>query len=238
MWSYYGSKTNIVKYYPMPKHDLIIEPFAGAAKYSLKYFDRDVLLVDKYEVIIKIWKWLQKCSPADILALPRHLKPNQALTDFNFDCEEAAMLMGFLIGFGMERPRITASKKRMVERPNLINYSLIRISKELFKIKHWRFECADYTTIPNQTASWFIDPPYQTGGHSYPHNNSKINFLELANWSMERVGQVIVCESSTAKWLDFKPFAKQKCRNGIRKESIWTNDNSYNSIQQSLFIND
>jgi len=35
MWSYYGSKSKVVKHYPKPKYDLIIEPFAGAAWYSV-----------------------------------------------------------------------------------------------------------------------------------------------------------------------------------------------------------
>ena len=77
MWSYYGSKTNMVDLYPPPKHDLIIEPFAGAAKYALKYFERDVLLIDSYDVVIRIWQWLQQCSKHDILSLP---KPNKRST--------------------------------------------------------------------------------------------------------------------------------------------------------------
>lgn len=51
MWSYYGAKTNLVGYYPKPKYDRIIEPFAGSARYALKYFDRDILLIDKYPVM-------------------------------------------------------------------------------------------------------------------------------------------------------------------------------------------
>jgi site-specific DNA-adenine methylase len=35
MWSYYGGKSKIVQYYPDPKYDTIIEPFAGSAQYSL-----------------------------------------------------------------------------------------------------------------------------------------------------------------------------------------------------------
>lgn len=35
MWSYYGTKKKIAKYYPSPQYDKIIEPFAGAAQYSL-----------------------------------------------------------------------------------------------------------------------------------------------------------------------------------------------------------
>lgn len=82
MWSYYGAKTNIIDYYPAPKHDKIIEPFAGTARYALKYFDRDILLVDKYDVIVKIYKWLQKCSPNDIISLPR-FKAGENINEFN-----------------------------------------------------------------------------------------------------------------------------------------------------------
>jgi len=34
MFSYYGSKSKIVDYYPPPKHKRIIEPFAGSARYT------------------------------------------------------------------------------------------------------------------------------------------------------------------------------------------------------------
>jgi site-specific DNA-adenine methylase len=58
MWTYYGSKGKLAQHYPTPKHDSIIEPFAGAAKYSLRYWEKEVTLVDKYDVVIKIWKCL------------------------------------------------------------------------------------------------------------------------------------------------------------------------------------
>jgi site-specific DNA-adenine methylase len=69
MWGYYGSKSKIVKHYPAPKYGTIIEPFAGTAQYALMYWDRDVILIDKYEVICNLWKWLQTCSKADILSI-------------------------------------------------------------------------------------------------------------------------------------------------------------------------
>ena len=67
MFSYYGSKSKIVDYYPPPKHKRIIEPFAGSARYSLKYWQNDVLLVDKYPVIVEVWSYLKNASEADIL---------------------------------------------------------------------------------------------------------------------------------------------------------------------------
>jgi len=35
MFSYYGSKSKLAQHYPTPKYDTIVEPFAGAAGYSL-----------------------------------------------------------------------------------------------------------------------------------------------------------------------------------------------------------
>ena len=67
MWSYYGSKSKIINCYPPPKHDMIIEPFAGSARYSLKYWNNVVILVEKYDLIVKLWKWLQQAQKEDIL---------------------------------------------------------------------------------------------------------------------------------------------------------------------------
>lgn len=236
MWTYFGSKANVIDFYPSPKYGKIIEPFAGTARYSLKYFDRDVLLVDKYEVIVKIWQWLQKCSIGDIQKLPHHVGPGQSLDDFTFDCDEAKWLLGFVVGYGMERPRRTASVNRMNARPNHVNYSLNRIAKNLFKIRHWEIVHGSYVDIENQDATWFIDPPYQHGGDSYVESNKNINYLELGKWCTERNGQVVVCENTRADWMAFKPMRNHRGARGTQNESIWSNfPTDYDIQQQSLF---
>ena len=60
MWSYYGRKTKVVKYYPVPRYDTIIEPFAGTAVYSLHQdnWKKNVILIEKYDIIVNIWKYL------------------------------------------------------------------------------------------------------------------------------------------------------------------------------------
>jgi site-specific DNA-adenine methylase len=83
MFSYYGSKTTIAHLYPPPRYSTIVEPFAGAAKYSLRYFDNDVILYDADERIVRIWKFLQSATPKDILSLPSEFKAGQTLNDFN-----------------------------------------------------------------------------------------------------------------------------------------------------------
>ena len=62
MWGYFGSKSKIIDKYPKPNYTTIIEPFAGTAQYSLRYWENDVFLYEKYDVIVKLWKWLQICS--------------------------------------------------------------------------------------------------------------------------------------------------------------------------------
>lgn len=235
MWSYYGSKAGIVNAYPKPICDKIIEPFAGSARYALKYFDRDVLLVDKYDVLVKVWKWLQQCSEQDILSLPRRLSPGQTLNEFAFDCEEARFFMGFIIGFGSCTPRNIVTPKNG-SRPNAINYSLTRIAKNLFKIRHWEIRHGCYSEIENQKATWFIDPPYQFGGHAYKENSLKIDFPRLSKWCLGREGQVIVCETTKADWMPFKPLVSQQVLSGSTAEAIWSNlPTAYDHSQMLLF---
>jgi len=226
MWSYYGSKSKVVNHYPRPIYNKIIEPFAGSARYSLKYFDKDVLLVDKYEVVVRLWKWLQVCSPNDILKLPK-LKAGDKIRREDFDCIEQAWLMGYLITNGVTTPMLTCSPWGQV----VMEKQKKDIAAQLFKIKHWEIRQGDYSEIENQEATWFIDSPYKHGGDKYRFSNKKINYEYLASWSKERWGQSIVCENMKADWMDFKPVAQM---NGIRyrtTEAMWTNINKNEQIQ-------
>ncbi len=235
MWSYYGSKTNIIDFYPAPKHDSIIEPFAGTARYSLKHFEKEILIVDKYEVLIRVWKWLQLCSEKDLLSLPRFFKKGDTLDNFNFDCNEAKYFVGFLLGFSTTSPRNMATIK-FQQRPNFANFLIKKAASELYKIRHWKIELGSYTDIENKKATWFIDPPYEFGGHSYVESNKNIDFKALSQWCKNRDGQVIVCENNKATWLPFIPLKTQKTRLGIQSEFVWMNEKTiYNNKQQSLF---
>lgn len=218
MFSYYGSKSKIVDYYPTPKHDKIIEPFAGSARYSLKYFEKDVLLVDKYEVIVRIWHYLQKCSPQDIMSLPEP-KLGEKINRDDFDCIEQAWLMGFLVQQGVNAPRLTVTKYA----EDGIRTRKKNIAQQLYKIKHWKIRLDDYCNIENEKVTWFIDPPYQFGGEWYVKNNKKINYDGLAEWSKSRLGQIIVCENSKANWLPFKQMTEMAGSMYTTTEVIWSN---------------
>jgi hypothetical protein len=230
MFSYYGSKSKVIRHYPAPQFGKVIEPFAGTAQYALRYFDREVLLVDKYEVIVKVWKWLQQCSPADVLGLPR-LKFGETTDQYNFDCIEAKWFVGMIIVGAPSQPKKTASKWKTVIRPNTQNYKLQFAADNLWKIRHWEIRQGDYTEIENQKATWFIDPPYQTGGKYYVH--SKIDYPSLAQWSSERMGEVIVCENTKADWLPFVPLVEMHGNRYRTTEAVFTLPN--NRLQPTAF---
>ena len=222
MWGYYGSKSKIIDLYPSPSHDKIIEPFAGTAQYALKYWEKEVLLVEKYDVIVKLWKWLQKCSKDDVLGI-RQLKCGENVDDFKWNCEEEKWLIGFIISGAPSMPKKTATKWKTVIRPNTQNYKLKYIASNLHKIKHWEIKMGSYVDIPNQKASWFIDPPYIDVGKYYKHGSKDIDFVSLGEWCRTREGQVIVCEKTGATWLPFEHLTTSRGNLYQHQEAIWTN---------------
>jgi site-specific DNA-adenine methylase len=227
MFSYYGSKSKLVDFYPAPKYGRIIEPFAGSARYSLKYFDRDVLLVDAYEVVVKIWHYLQQASEKDILSLP-NLTYKQSINDYQLS-EGERLLLGFLVARGSRRPA------KVVQKFSNIEQDKKRIAKNLFKIRHWVIKHGDYRDIENQDACWFIDPPYQNvgkAGYNVNEHGNKIDYTTLGEWCKSRMGQVIVCEVTTANWLPFEPLVVQRGQKRTSIEAYWVN--SKMTVQERL----
>jgi len=233
MFSYYGSKSKIVDYYPPPKHNKIIEPFAGSARYSLKHWENDVLLVDKYEIVVKTWEWLKTCSPNDILSLPdiSKLKAGFDLRELKLT-EGETFFMGLNAGVASTAPRYKISKFS-AEQGGMKTY-FKRVAANIHKIKHWEIKLGCYTELENETCTWFIDPPYQTGGHAYVKN--QIDFISLGEWCKERNGQAIVCENTKADWLPFVPMKDMAGAMFKTTEAIWSNHKTnYDNVQQSLF---
>lgn len=228
MFSYYGSKSKIVNLYPAPKFDKIIEPFAGSARYSLKYFDRDVLLVDKYQVVVDVWHYLQQASEKDILGLPK-MKKGDDIRKYGLSNGET-LLLSFLASNGIASPRYTVSKFAEYENGHQNDYK--RIAGNISKIKHWKIICSDYKDIENQKATWFIDPPYQDGGKHYKF--SDIDYQSLSEWCKSREGHIIVCENTKSDWLPFLPMCRiQGARSTMTTEAVWTN---FSTPRQDSFL--
>ena len=229
MFSYYGSKSKIVGYYPPPKCNKIIEPFAGSARYSLKWFENDILIVDKYEVVVNIWKWLQSATIKDITGLPTLYKGDD-IRELNLS-EPEKQFLGMLAGVASTSPRWKVSEFASIQ--NGRKNQLKRIADQLYKIRHWNIKLDSYENLENIEATWFIDPPYEFGGNGYKYGN--IDYLYLSKWCKSRNGQVIVCENTKADWLPFKPMTKLHGAMSETVEAIWSNHKTnYDNVQKTL----
>lgn len=216
MWSYYGTKKAIAEYYPKPMCNIIIEPFCGAAQYSLfgDNWQKKVLLIDRYDVIIDLWNYLIQAKESDILSLPE-MNYGDKIDNHTQLCKEEKYLIGFSINSGSAQPKKTVKKFNSWPRTKLY------IASNLYKIRHWEAKIGAFYSAPDIDATWYIDPPYQFGGEYYRYSNKNIDYGYLSSWCQKRKGQVIVCENTKAEWLPFSPLVKMNGQLHETMEAIW-----------------
>lgn len=226
MWSYYGSKRKIANKYPAPKHKIVIEPFAGAAWYSVLHRSKDVWLNEKYDVIYGIWDWLiNKATPLEILNNADFVC-GQDVRGLSVE-QHHKNLIGFCINRGSSSPcnivqGWSCQSKSRPDWASTASFQLRRIANLVKEIKHWRVDFGHYEKIPNIEATWFIDPPYQYGGNRYCE--SDIDYKKLSEWCLSRKGQVIVCENSKADWLDFVAVGETVGQRHKTVECVWVKE--------------
>lgn len=217
MWSYYGSKSKIINKYPPPTNNIVIEPFAGTARYSYKYWEKQIVLYDLFSDIVNIWRYLQNATPNDILSLP-NVGYKEDIRVHTHLCEEERLLIGYCINRG------SASRRNIAQKFNSWDKDKVRIANDLYKIKHWKIIQGSYQDIDvNICATWFVDPPYQFGGDRYIHSNKNLDYKKLSDWCQSLNGQVIVCENSNANWMDFKPLTSLQGQRHQTDEVVWYN---------------
>lgn len=223
MFSYYGSKYKLAKLYGPPKHDLVIEPFAGSAAYSLFWEPKRVILLDLNPDVIEIWNYLIKAPEKDVLNLPTEF---DHVEDLNIP-EGAKKLIGFWIAKGRAIPATKKSKwgeqyARSTDCKVWGEPVKERIASQLHKIRNW--ECFNFSynaeSLNDIAAHWFIDPPYEKAGKRYPFNS--LDYRDLAEWCRKRKGFIQVCENKGANWLPFVDFTDVQTyhhfsENGVRK---------------------
>jgi hypothetical protein len=234
-WRYYGGKWRAAPKYPKPKHDVIIEPFAGAAGYSLRYPERQVILVERYHVIAEIWRYLIGADPEEIRATPADIEHVDALPDWT--PQGLRWLVGFCMNSATTAPckQLSIGRKRLARgdfgaKSNFEGWSEAqreRVASQVSAIRHWTVIEGDYSDAPDVEATWYVDPPYQVAGVRYKHSSKDLDFNALGTWCRSRRGLVIVCEADGADWLPFRPFAQIKsfgAAGAIRTsaEVIWT----------------
>ena len=92
-WKYYGGKWRLAPTYSKPRSDVIIEPFARSAGYSVRFNAPRVILIDSDPVVIAVWRYLIGASAIEINALP-DIAVDTTVDDYGL-CQEAAWFVGF-----------------------------------------------------------------------------------------------------------------------------------------------
>lgn len=232
-WSYYGGKFRLAPHYPKPLHETIVEPFAGAAGYALRYHERKIVLIEKNPVIAEIWRFLIGTSESEIRRIP-HVEHVDELP--SWVPEGGRYLVGFSMNAATTMPRksLSAGRKKALagayggHKRNFEGWTEAHresVAAQIKLVKHWRIIEGDYSASPDLRATWFVDPPYQKAGKYYPCQPQ--SFEALGRWCQSRDGQIMVCENQGADWLPFKTFRDVKsafAQGTPGKEVIWYRD--------------
>ena len=224
-WRYYGGKFRAAPRYPSPLHATIVEPFAGAAGYSTRYAERRVILVERYEVIAEMWRYLIAVPRAEVLRVPcvEHVDDLPSWVP-----DGARYLVGFWLNAAVTAPRsvLSAGQRHLRGLGRVVGWCpevRAMIAGQVERIRHWTILEGDYSAAPDLEATWFVDPPYNNAaGSHYVHAN--VDHQALGAWRRQRRGQVIACENEGATWLPFRPFgvAKAGPLSSGSPEAIWT----------------
>ncbi len=219
-FTFYGGKYRATRHYPAPEHDVIVEPFAGSAGYSVNHYERQVILRDLDPVIAGTWRYIISATPEEIYALP-DLEEGQTVDDLDVP-EAARWLIGWWLNGGSAQPKRSPSPWMRTATSQLFWGERVRerIAAQVPYIRHWTVQDGPYADADDFYATWFVDPPYQKAGRHYRHGSKAIDFAHLGEWCMTRQGQLIVCENEGADWLPFRPLATIKAAAGKQKSSI------------------
>ena len=212
MFYYYGRKKQIARHYPEPRHQTIIEPFAGAASYALhsSYWKREVILVERDRRVAEIWRWLIESATEDSIRNLPNLRVGERSSEFLHIVHAATKM-----AFKYKRIKVTPVLERNWEISKRV------MAASLHKVKHWRIIEDDYTSAPDIEATWFIDPPYKSEpGDGYAHGSSALDYEALANWVNKRRGQVICCEGEYGDYLPFVSLLSSAGVAGKRSKEV------------------
>lgn len=224
---YYGSMWNRARYYPSPQHEVVNEPFAGSAGYSLFHDCRRVNLFDIDPIICGVWHYLLNADPVEIMALPNMPEVGDGVDNYDLP-QEAKWLIGFWLNRGSSQPKKTRTAfGARHDRAQLLwgQRAKERIASQLPLIEEgWTITQGDYELAPDEEATWLIDPPYADKGKHYRFPLT--DFGRLATWVRTRPGLAIVCEQHGADWLPFAPLGSFKSTRGRTEEVAYIAGNT------------
>jgi len=234
MFYYYGGKVRLASKYPEPNYDRIIEPFAGAAGYSMYWLSKKknlkTTLIEKDSRVVELWHRLLAMSSQEILSISMP-KAGEWTEDFLFMTVAASNALGRQKGYSFSQraaEECTGMLRRIAR--------LVDICRNRVTVIQGNYQIA-----PIEAATYFIDPPYQTPkklnnkktsnpkgqGYAKDCQATDLDFSKLSSWCQALPGQVIVCEMYGADWLPFIPLTKQTQNSqGVEYgEVVWLKNN-------------
>jgi len=230
---YYGSMWNRARYYPAPQHEVVKEPFAGGAGYSLFYDCQRVDLFDVDPIVCGVWDYLLSADPTEIMNLPEMPEVGDSVDNYAIP-QEAKWLIGFWLNRGSAQPkksRTAYSARTDRAQLNWSRRAKERIVKQLPLIEEgWTINEGGYERAENEPATWLIDPPYTDKGKHYRF--SGVDYGALAAWTRQRDGLAIACEQEGADWLPFQSLGSFKSTRGRTSEVIYTQ--MYDPLQAAI----
>lgn len=218
-FSYYGGKSRVSHLYPAPRHDVVVEPFAGGAGYSLLHCERQVWLNDLDDRTRSMWEFMvggQRSADDVETFVPDTVRAGQRVSEFVApSCPEGLIMI--MRADANQGSMGTAGLHDTVTKFGEISW--VRLKRRLLhwipRIGHWRITGLDWSAcVAEGSATYFVDPPYSNpAGSRYRQTLPADAFARLGEWCRTRDGQVIACENAGATWL---PFTVLCARRGVR----------------------
>lgn len=236
LFPFYGSKWRDAKRYPFPDGtEIVVEPFAGSAGYSLYHEPPRVELYDVDPYIVSVWQYLIGVTGEEILRLP-DLEEGQSVDELPaWIPQEARWLIGFWLNRGSAQPKRTQTAfSRRTDRQQLVwsQRARDRIAADVHRVKHWSITQCSYEYIMHLHSDdvvYFVDPPYVDKGRYYRFRD--VDYPGLARWVGEiSSSTVIVCEQQGADWLPFESLASIKSTKGRSEEVVYLRQQNLHAI--------
>jgi hypothetical protein len=205
LFKYFGSKYHMARHYPSPRPgDIVVEPFAGSACYSLFHKVKRAVLVELNADICALWRWLIRAEVRDVLALPVDIEIGSDIRDLDLSLgakllirqwQRVGPMSGWTVSKWNGQPGLWCANNRK------------NVARSLDGIRDWQIIEGDYSLAPvfGAGTTTFVDSPYQ---HNHTYGMPRIDFAHLGAWCRARAGQVIVCEQTGADWLPFRPLVR------------------------------